>query len=309
MIYDLIIIGAGPAALSAAIYAGRSGLTTLALEKDMPGGLPSRIMHIANYPAAGAEATGPDIMAQMVEHARVFNAQIKKAEVVKLDLAADIKNVTTVKGDTYEAYAVIIATGTVQRGNHVKGESEFTGHGVSYCAVCDGAMFREQDVLVQGKKEEEFFATIMEEAVYLAGIAAKVYITMPCAKKEIKVPAGLPKNIAWLWQTHLLEILGEKKVEKVLLKNNKKDKSKMTELDVNGVFFFGGAITSRDLYIGQIDTDDKGYIITDDEMTASCPGIFAAGDVRHKTLRQIVTAVSDGAIAAVSAHKYIQSQK
>lgn len=307
-IYDLVIIGAGPAGLSAGLYAGRSKLSTLILEKSKTGGQIVITHEVANYPGSVRDATGPSLIARMVEQVKEFGAEIKADDVIDVDFTQDIK---VIKGEKeeYKAKAVIIATGATPRKIGCPGEKELTGKGVSYCATCDADFFEDFEVFVMGGGD-----TAVEEAMYLTKFAKKVTIVHRRkelrAAKSIQEKAFKNKKIEFMWNTTVSELKGDGILETAIFKNTKT--GEITEFHANeedgtfGMFPFIGYIPHSNLFKGHVEMDDWGYIKTDDEMRTNIEGVFAAGDIRPKALRQVVTATADGAIAATLAEKYME---
>ena len=308
-LYDVVIIGAGPAGLAAGLYSARAKMKTLILEKDKAGGQIVTTNEVANYPGSIDDATGPSLVARMVEQAESFGAERKKDEIVKVELQDKIKVVTGEK-DVYKAKVVIIATGARPRYLGVPGERELTGKGVSYCATCDADFFTDLEVYVIGGGD-----TAVEEAMYLTKFARKVTVVHRRdelrAAKSIREKAFNNEKMAFIWDSVVEEIKGDGIVEKLVLKNKKT--GEITEIDAPeedgtfGIFPFVGYIPKSELFKDFIETDKGGYLITDPDMKTAVPGVFAAGDIRHKSLRQVVTAVADGTIAAVQAEKYIEN--
>jgi len=310
-VYDTIIIGAGPAGLAAGLYAARAKMSTLILEKDKTGGQIVTTNEVANYPGSIEEATGPSLIARMVDQTEEFGAEKKKDNIVKVELEGDIKTVTGEK-ETYRGKTVIIATGASPRYLGVPGERELTGKGVSYCATCDADFFTDLEVYVIGGGD-----TAVEEAMYLAKFASKVTIVHRRdelrAAKSIREKAFAHEKLAFIWDSVVEEIKGDGIVESLVLKNRKSGET--VEINASeedgtfGIFPFVGYIPKSGLFDGMVEMDRGGYIMTDADMKTKVAGVFAAGDIRSKSLRQVVTAVSDGAIASVQAEKYIESQK
>ncbi|MDK2911499.1 MAG: thioredoxin reductase [Methanolobus sp.] len=300
--YDLIIVGAGPAGLAASIYAARYGLDTLVLEQSAVSGQISMAAVIENYPGF-ISASGKELMGRLKEHALANGITIKKADVTKVESATDKKLVFT-RGEELHAHAVIIATGANPRLLGVPGERKLLGKGVSYCATCDAPFFEDQEVLVVGGGE-----SAVTDALILSGIASKVYVVhrrdtlRSC--KVLQQRAFLKQNIEFIWDTVLEEIRGEDAVEKVILRNLKTDE--VTEKNIDGVFIYVGINPNTSLV--ELDKNEKGFIKTNVRMETSVKGIYAAGDCRETSLWQVVTAVADGAVAAVSAQEYITDLK
>lgn len=297
--YDLIIIGGGPAGLTAGIYSQRARLKTLLLEKEMLGGQIAVSDIIENYPGFPA-ISGAGLMEKFEGHARGLGLEIKLAEVLTVHDKGKERLVKTSEGD-FVTKAVIVATGAKPRRLGVPGEKEFTGKGVSYCATCDGPFFKGQSVLVVGGGD-----TAVKEAVYLSRIASRVYLShrrdQLRAEKIIQEKALSAPNIEILWSAVLKEIKGKTGVEKAVVQNLKDNT--IRELDVEGIFIFVGINPTTDFV--DVEKDEKGFIKTDQDMKTSVQGIFAAGDCRTTPLRQVSTAVGDGAIAAFMAEKYIE---
>lgn len=297
--YDLIIIGGGPAGLTAGIYAQRARLKTLLLEKEMVGGQIAVSDVIENYPGFPS-ISGAELMEKFEQQARGLGLEIKLTDVIAVQKKGEEKIVKTSDGDLI-AKSVIVATGAKPRRLGIPGEKELTGKGVSYCATCDGPFFKGQKVLVVGGGD-----TAVKEAVYLSRIANKVYIAhrrdQLRAEKIIQEKAMSTPNIEILWSHILKEIRGKTGVEKVVLQNLKDNTVK--ELDVEGVFVFVGINPTTDFV--DVEKDKQGFIKTDQDMRTSVKGIFAAGDCRTTALKQVSTAVGDGAIAAFVAERYIE---
>ena len=297
--YDLIIIGGGPAGLTAGIYAQRARLKTLLLEREMVGGQIAVSDVIENYPGFPS-ISGAELMEKFEQQARGLGLEIKLTDVIAVQKKGEEKIVKTSDGDLI-AKSVIVATGAKPRRLDIPGEKELTGKGVSYCATCDGPFFKGQKVIVVGGGD-----TAVKEAVYLSKIANKVYIAhrrdQLRAEKIIQEKAMSTPNIEILWSHILKEIRGKTGVEKVVLQNLKDNTVK--ELDVEGVFVFVGINPTTDFV--DVEKDKQGFIKTDQDMRTSVKGIFAAGDCRTTALKQVSTAVGDGAIAAFVAERYIE---
>ena len=303
--YDTIIIGGGPAGLSAGIYAMRSGLNTVLVEKFMPGGQMTIIDFVENYPGFPSGVGGPELSAAMEQQARSLGLEIISTEVRSIDFSGLEKAVTTADGEL-RAPTVIIATGATPCKLGVPGEDRLTGKGVSYCATCDGAFFRDKEIAVVGGGN-----TAVQDAVFLTRFAGKVTVIHRRdalrATKILQERAFKNPKIEIAWSSTVVEIQGDQKVESLVLENVK-DGSRRT-VPVDGVFVLIGTDPITEFVRGQVVLDPAGYIITDEEMHTSVTGIFAAGDCRRKSLRQMVTAAADGAIAAVSAERYLESLK
>ena len=309
--FDVVVIGGGPAGLAAGLYAARAKMSVLILEKDKMGGQIVTTDEVANYPGSVPEATGPSLIARMVEQCEEFGAKKEKDGVASLELEGDIKIIKTEKGNEYQAKSIIIATGASPRKLGAPGEKELTGKGVSYCATCDADFFTDLEVFCIGGGD-----TAVEEAMFLTKFARKVTIVHRRgelrAAKSIVEKAEKNEKINFIWNSEVAEIKGEGIVESIVLKN--RETGELTEHLAHeddgtmGVFVFVGYIPQTELFKGSVDMDQAGYIVTNDNMFTNIPGVFAAGDVRQKSLRQVVTAVADGAIAAVQAEKYIEEK-
>ncbi|MBS4536599.1 thioredoxin-disulfide reductase [Clostridium sp. D2Q-14] len=307
--YDVVIIGSGPAGLSAGLYAGRARLNTLILEKEKAGGQIVTTEEIENYPGSIEDPTGPKLIARMVEQVDSFGVERKTDEIKEINLEDKIKVVKGDKGE-YKAKSVIVATGAKPRLLGAKGEKELTGKGVSYCATCDAAFFQDFDVYVIGGGD-----TAVEESLFISKFARKVTIVHRRdelrAAKSIQEKAFKNDKIDFIWNTEVKEIKGDGIVESMILRNRETGEEK--EIVANeedgmfGIFVMVGYIPQTELFKGTIDMDDRGYIIGDENMNTNISGVFVAGDCRKKSLRQVVTATSDGAISAIQAEKYIEN--
>lgn len=303
-IYDVVVIGGGPAGLSAGIYAGRAKLDVLVIEKEQKGGQIALTSEVVNYPGI-LEISGSEYMAQTRKQAENFGVNFVQEEVIDMDFTQKIKTIKTTNGE-YKALAVVIATGAAPRKLGFPGEKEFTGRGVAYCATCDGEFFTGMDIFVIGAG----FAAA-EEAMFLTKYGKSVTIIarepdFTCAKSIGDKVKAHPK-ITVKFNTELTELIGDMKPTAAKFKNNvtgevSEYKAKVGE--TFGVFVFVGYAPSSQIFKGHIDIDQFGFIPTDEELMTNVPGVFAAGDIRPKRLRQVVTAVSDGAIAATSIEKY-----
>ncbi len=308
MLYDLIILGAGPAGLAAALYAGRACLKTLLIEKAMPGGQITLTDEIENYPGQLLEGeSGFSLTERMGQQADKFGVERAYDEITAIDLNGEEKVLTGRMGE-YRARTVIIATGAHPKPIGCANEKEFTGRGISFCATCDGAFFRGLDVYVVGGGD-----SAVEEAIYLTRFARKVTIIhrrdQLRAVRGIQEKAFANEKIAFLWDTVVEKVDGEGALNEMTVRNVKTNEVttiRASEEDgMFGVFGFVGYAPNTALFEGKIDMD-RGYIIADEDMHTSVPGVFAAGDVRVKSLRQVITAAADGAIAAMQAARYIE---
>lgn len=300
---ELVIIGAGPAGMTAAIYGRRSGLDVLLLEKGATGGQINITDEIENWPGV-QHATGPELGNMFREHALKFNTEIRIADVKKVELRDGKKIVVTDKGDI-EAEAIVVATGAHFRRLGCEGEAEHIGQGVSFCAVCDGAFYEGEEVAVVGGGN-----TAVEEGVYLTKFASKVYIIhrrdeFRADRAAIEHAMSNPKIVP-VWNSVVERIEGDGIVENLVLKNVKT--GEFSNLKVAGVFMFVGQTPDDDCVRGLVKAEKGGWILVNEHMETSVEGIFAAGDVCSKHLRQVITAASDGAIAAMAASAYINEQ-
>ena len=301
--YDVIIIGAGPGGMPAAMYASRANLSVLMLDRGIYGGNLNNTAEIENY-TGFKSVKGPDLAKQMYEGATQFGAEYAYGTVTKIELDGDIKNVTTDMNETYQAKAVVIATGSDQRHLHVPGEEEFSGRGVSYCAVCDGAFFKNKNLIVVGGGD-----AAVEEGEYLTQLAAKVTVLVrrDVLRAEPIIQASAMKNdkMEFIFNTSVTEIVGDDiKVTGVKTKNNVTGET--GEIAADGVFIYVGNVPMTKNFTNLDIFDDQGWIKTDERMQTSIPGIFAIGDVRETPLRQVATAVGDGAIAGQQVYQYIK---
>jgi len=300
-IYDIIIIGGGPAGLTAGLYASRAQLETILLEKGLAGGQVANTGIIDNYPGL-RKISGMALAQQMEEHAREFGLKIDICEVRSLDKQGDIFYIDTSNG-IFRSKTIIMTTGIKPRLLGIPGEKEFKGMGVSYCAICDGFFYREKHVAVIGGGD-----SALEEAVYLTKFAKKVSIIHRRQQlrgvKLLQDRANDNPKVEYILDTVVEEIMGNDFADAVKLKNVKTNEE--TVMPIDGVFIYIGTIPNMIVSKCDAKTDELGYILTDDRMRTSIKGLFAAGDVRSKLLRQISTAVGDGATAAVSAEKYIE---
>lgn len=298
--FDTIILGGGPAGLSAAIYASRGAVSTAIIDTSMFGGQPSNYLELENYPGAKLIG-GYDLMEKFEEHADMFGVnKFPMQEIAEVDLKN--KKIIT-KEYEFSAKTIIIATGAQSTKLGVKGENEFVGRGVSYCAVCDGAFYKNKIVAVIGGGN-----AAVEEAMYLTKFADKVYVVHRRnelrADKIIQERAFQNKKIEFVWDSIVKEIQGDNLVNNIVIEKVKT--GELTNLNINGVFPYIGITPNVNLFTGQLHQDAHGFIITDETMATSVEGVFAIGDVRKTPLRQVITAASDGAIGAVYAIKYLE---
>jgi len=301
MRYDIIIIGAGPAGLSAAIYSARGGLKTAIFEKAMIGGQINVTDEVENYPGFEEPLSGYDLTDKMHKQAERFGAIFIEEEITAIGMEGLCK-VIEAGGNKYRAKSLIICTGAHPRRLSVPGEERMTGRGVSYCATCDGALYRDKVVAVVGGGD-----SAIEEGIFLTRFAKKVYVIhrrdQLRAQKIIQERAFRNPKMEFILDTVIQEIHGEQTVEKLELVNRKTQQ--ITMLPVDGIFIYVGILPNNELLESRIELDSAGFVLTDQNMHTNVPGIYAAGDIRHTVLRQVVTATSDGAIAAWSAEKWI----
>lgn len=300
--YDVIIIGAGPAGMTAAVYTSRANLKTLMLERGIPGGQMANTEEIENYPGFD-HILGPDLSNKMFEHAKKFGAEYAYGDVKEIIDGEEYKTII-VGSKEYKARAVIITTGAEYKKMGVPGESELGGRGVSYCAVCDGAFFKQKNLVVVGGGD-----SAVEEGVYLTRFADKVTIVHRRdelrAQKILQDRAFANDKIDFIWSHTVKEINDENgKVGSVTLVSTKDGAEQ--EFDADGVFIYIGMLPLTKPFANLGILNDEGYIITNEKMETSVPGIYAAGDVREKMLRQVVTATGDGSIAAQAVQHYIE---
>lgn len=307
--YDVIILGAGPAGLTAGLYAGRSRLRTLLIEKGQDGGQIALTDEIENYPGQNLEGeSGRTLVERMAAQAAKFGVERCSDTIQSVALDGSMKHLTGRKGE-YEARCVIIATGAAARPIGCENEEKFTGRGISYCATCDGFFFEGLEVYVVGGGD-----SAVEEAIYLTRFARKVTIihrrdTLRAAK-SIQEKAFANPKISFLWDSVVTKVDGKGLLSSMTIRNVKTGEETVLEADKNdgtfGLFGFIGHRPNTQLFEGALEMQN-GYLVTDSEMHTSLPGVFAAGDVRVKSLRQVVTAAADGAIAAVQAEHYLSS--
>lgn len=297
---DVLIVGAGPAGLTAAIYVTRAGLKATAFDKQIYGGQLVLTGEIENYPAM-ATTDGPQLATDLYSHATGLGAEVKLEEVTSVELVGEVKKVHTPQG-TYEGRAIILAGGAVRRRLGCPGEDKYGGRGVSYCATCDAALYRGKDVAIVGGGN-----TALEDALFLSNNCNKVYLI----HRRDEFRGDIPKqeavkardNIEILYSSTVSSIEGNETVSTVLV--NTPDGER--KLEVSGIFVAVGLVPESALFAGMIPTDEEGYVASDETCTTPLDGVFVAGDIRAKPLRQIVTATSDGAVAAVAAASYLSA--
>lgn len=302
-IYDTAIIGGGPAGYSAALYAARAGLTAIVLEKFSPGGQMCETEIIDNYPGFHDGIDGFTLGFNMQQGAIRFGAETKTTEVLEVDLKSQIKTIKTDSGEI-KAKTVIIATGARHKHLGIDKEDELRGRGVSYCGTCDGMLFRGKTVAVVGGGN-----SAAADAMYLSRVCEKVYLihrrdTLR-ATKVYHDPLKTAENIVFKWNSEVKELLSDQKLTGVKIRN--KLTGEEETLSCDGIFITIGRTPETELFRGQIDLDEAGFIVADETTKTNIPGIYAAGDVRTKPLRQVVTAAADGATAATAAEEYLNS--
>lgn len=303
--FDTVILGGGPAGLSAGIYASRGAVSTAIIDTSMLGGQPSNYLELENYPGFPIIG-GYDLMEKFEEHADKFGVQkFPMQEIVSVDLKSNPKVIQTTEAE-FKAKTVIIACGAQPMKLGVPGEAEFVGRGVSYCAVCDGAFYKNKVVAVVGGGN-----AAVEEAMYLTKFADKVYVIHRRnelrADKIVQERAFKNEKIEFIWDSVVKEIRGEDLVNTAVLENVKT--KELSNLKVDGVFPYIGMTPNIEGIAGQVEQDANGFIIVDETMKTSLDGVFAVGDVRKTPLRQVITAAADGAVGAVYAVKYLESIK
>ena len=306
-LYDVIILGGGPAGLTAGLYAGRSRLKTLLIEKNQDGGQIALSADVENYPGQLLEGeTGVSLAARMAAQCERFGVERKRDDIQKAELSGEVKRLIG-SGGTYEARTVILATGASPRPIGCENEKDFIGRGVSYCATCDGAFFRGLDVYVAGGGD-----SAVEEALFLTRFARKVTIVhrrdQLRAAKSIQEKAFANPKIGFLWDSVVVKAEGSDVLDTLTVRNVKTGVLTVIkaapEDGMLGLFGFVGYLPNTGLFADQLPLEN-GYVSTDADMRTALPGVFAAGDVRVKSLRQVVTAAADGAIAAVQAERYL----
>ena len=301
-IYDLAILGGGPAGITAAIYASRARLNTIWIDKNFaPGGQITATYEVDNYPGMPG-ISGMDLGEAFGEHARKLGLEPKREKLLSLEnISGDIKTIHTKKNE-YQARTIILAFGAEHRKLDIPGEDDLGGLGVSYCATCDGAFYKDRTLVVVGGGN-----AAAEDAVFLSGLCKKVYLVH--RRDELRADKAIQEkifdceNIEMVWDSVPLEILGQDEVTGIKIRNVKTGEER--ELDTDGVFIAVGIVPNTTLLEAQLELDENGYICAGEEGITSAAGVFAAGDIRTKALRQVVTAVSDGANAVASAQKYL----
>lgn len=302
--YDVVIIGGGPAGMSCGLYAGRAGMKTMIIERMFSGGQMSTTNEVENYPGVENVISGAELAYKFENQARKFGVEFLNADVTGVRLEGQVKKIVTGQ-ETLETRTVVFAMGTVARKLGLEDEARLTGKGVSYCATCDGAFFRGKEVAVIGGGD-----TALEDALFLSRFCQKVYLVHRRNEfrgaKVLQDQVLQTENIEICYQMVAEKILGEDSVEGVVLRQVESEKQR--ELAVQGIFVAVGSDPSSQLVQEVLELSKGGYILTDDTMQTSLPGVYAAGDIREKQLRQIITAASDGAIAGFNAALYVGMQ-
>ena len=303
---DIAIIGAGPAGMTASVYARRAGYSVTVFELGMPGGQLSTTDMIENFPGYPEGLPGAELGMKFYEHAQAFGAEFVFEQVVRVEADGAVKKVVTNNGTEekeYEARAIIIATGAHPRTLGVPGEDTFRGHGVSYCGTCDGFFFRGKDVCVVGGGD-----VAVEDAIYLANMCNSVTVFHRRdelrANKRSQDAAFANGKITFVWNTIVTELKGDDQLRSVVTKNVKTDEVK--EWTFDGCFIFVGYDPNQDVYPQGLATDERGYVLTDENMATNIPGVYAVGDVRKKNVRQVATAVGDGGIVMSDIERYFR---
>ena len=299
--YDVIIVGGGPAGYTAAIYCGRANLKTLLIEKNYAGGQMATTESLENYPGFTEPISGIELAMAIATQAEKFGTEVINENVTEVITEGKIKIIKTAKQE-FESKAVILCMGAVPRKLGLKNEQQLMGAGISYCATCDGSFFRDKTVAIIGGGD-----TALADAIYLSRICKKIYIVH--RRDELRGSKYLQKKILKddkievLWDSVPSEIVGETRLEALNIKNVKTDKIK--KIDIQGLFVAIGVVPSSELVKGKVELNKNNYVISDREMRTNIPGIFVAGDLREKELRQVITAAADGAIASYIAEQYI----
>lgn len=303
---DIAIIGAGPAGMTASVYARRAGYSVTVFELGMPGGQLSTTDKIENFPGYPEGLPGAELGMKFYEHAQAFGAEFVFEQVVRVEADGAVKKVVTNNGTEekeYEARAIIIATGAHPRTLGVPGEDTFRGHGVSYCGTCDGFFFRGKDVCVVGGGD-----VAVEDAIYLANMCNSVTVFHRRdelrANKRSQDAAFANGKITFVWNTIVTELKGDDQLRSVVTKNVKTDDVK--EWTFDGCFIFVGYDPNQEVYPQGLATDERGYVLTDENMATNIPGVYAVGDVRKKNVRQVATAVGDGGIVMSDIERYFR---
>lgn len=303
---DVAIIGAGPAGLTASVYARRAGYSVTVFEMGMPGGQAATTDKIENFPGYPQGIAGAELGMKFYEHAQAFEADFVFEQVIRVEADGDVKKVITNTGTeekTYEARAIILATGAHPRTLGVPGEDRYRGHGVSYCGTCDGFFFRGKDVAVVGGGD-----VAVEDAIYLANMCSSVTVFHRRdelrANKRSQEAAFANDKITFVWDTVVTALKGDDQLRTVVTKNVKTGETK--EWTFDGCFIFVGYDPNQDVYPEGLAVDERGYVLTDENMATNLPGVYAIGDVRKKNVRQVATAVGDGGIVMSDIERYFR---
>jgi thioredoxin reductase (NADPH) len=303
---QVIIIGSGPAGLTAALYAARANLKPLVISGNQLGGQISITNEVENYPGFPEGASGPELVELMQKQAERFGARVLIDEVTEVDFREGSPFHIKTHGDEFKADAVIVAVGASPNRLGIPGEEEFIGRGVSFCATCDGFFFRDKDVLVIGGGD-----SAIEEALFLTRFVTRVRVIH--RRDELRAGEALKRRafenekIEFVWDSVLEEIRGDGKVESAFVRNVKTDD--IVTLDTDGVFIFIGHLPNSSFFKGQLELDKKGYLITDERMMTSVPGVFAAGEIQDSIFRQITTSVGQGAAAGMMTERWLEEQE
>lgn len=302
-VYDVIVIGGGPGGYTAALYGARANLSVLVLEKLTPGGQMGTTDVIDNYPGFPEGIGGFDLAMQMKQGAERFGAETRLTEVISVELSGLVKRIRTQDG-TFQAHTVVLASGAHPRELGLPGEQELRGRGVSYCATCDGMFYRNRTVAVVGGGN-----TAVADVLYLSRICKKVYLIHRRdelrASKVYLDPLKQAENVEFVWDSEVKEILHGDTVTGVRVRNKKTGRDQ--EISCDGLFVAVGHIPNTELYRGQVDLDEAGYVLAGETTRTNLPGVFAVGDLRKKPLRQVVTATSDGAVASHFIEEYFST--
>lgn len=301
-VFDIAVIGSGPAGLTAGLYARRAGYTVAMFEMGVPGGQCATTDFIENYPGFPEGINGSELMMKFYEQATTFGAEPIFERVTALHLDDAVKTIETI-GGTYQATVVILATGAHPRMLNVPNEGKFRGKGVSYCGTCDGFFFKDKDVCVVGGGD-----TAVEEAIYLTKMCSSVTVfhrrdELRCNKRSQEL-AFENEKINFVWDTIVTRLEGDDRLAQVITKNVKTEEEKTW--DFEGCFIFAGYLPNADVFPDNLQVDEQGYVVTDDHMATNLPGVYAVGDVRQKRVRQVSTAVGDGGIVMHDVERYLR---
>ena len=302
-VYDVLVIGGGPGGYTAALYAARANLSVMVLEKLTPGGQMGTTDVIDNYPGFPEGVGGFELALQMQKGAQRFGAQTQLSEVISVELGGTVKQVRTQDG-TYQARTVVLASGAHPRELGLPGEQELRGRGVSYCATCDGMFYRGKTVAVVGGGN-----TAVSDVLYLSRLCQKVYLIhrrdQLRASKVYLDPLQQAENVEFVWDSQVQELLYGDMLTGVQVRHKKT--GELREIPCDGLFVAVGHVPNTELYQGQVELDQAGYVLADETTQTNLPGVFAVGDLRKKPLRQVITAASDGAVAAHFIEEYVST--